>query len=372
MSVIINGTDGVQFNDSSLQGAAASPYVLKNRIINGDMKIDQRNAGASVSVSNGTVTFITDRWNVYEDTSGSMTSQQSTTAPTGFNNSLLLTVTSAGTATASQITRIQQRIEGNNIADLAWGSAAAQTITISFWVRSSLTGTYCVNIRNSAVDRSYVATYTISSANTWEQKSVTITGDTSGTWLTTNGVGMYVSWDLGSGSNANTTAGSWVASDKQNTSTQANWIGTSSATFYITGVQLEIGSTATPFERRMYGQELILCQRYYEKSYNINSAPATAQNEGQRVSAGNTGTTTTGEITVSCEFNTRKRTAPTMVMYDAVGNSGKCTRTNIGVANYDNSAIDVVLISETNAYVYSNTGSAACFIRYHFTANAEL
>ena len=263
MSVIINGTDGVQFNDSSLQGAAASPYVLKNRIINGDMKIDQRNAGASVSVSNGTVTFITDRWNVYEDTSGSMTSQQSTTAPTGFNNSLLLTVTSAGTATASQITRIQQRIEGNNIADLAWGSAAAQTITISFWVRSSLTGTYCVNIRNSAVDRSYVATYTISSANTWEQKSVTITGDTSGTWLTTNGVGMYVSWDLGSGSNANTTAGSWVASDKQNTSTQANWIGTSSATFYITGVQLEIGSTATPFERRMYGQELILCQRYY-------------------------------------------------------------------------------------------------------------
>jgi hypothetical protein len=267
MSLIVDGTTGVTFNDSSLQGAAASPYVLKNRIINGAMEIDQRNAGASVSVGNGSVTFITDRWNVYEDTSGSMTSQQSSTAPAGFINSLLLTVTSAGTATVSQICRLQQRVEGLNVSDLAWGSASAKTITISFWVRSSLTGTYCVNIRNSAVDRSYVATYTISAANTWEQKSVTIAGDTSGTWLTTNGVGMYVSWDLGTGSNANTTAGSWVAGDKQNTSAQANWIGTASATFYITGVQLEIGTSATPFERRLYNQELAACQRYYQRSY---------------------------------------------------------------------------------------------------------
>jgi hypothetical protein len=279
MSLIVDGTTGVTFNDSSLQGAAASPYVLKNRIINGAMEIDQRNAGASVSVGNGSVTFITDRWNVYEDTSGSMTSQQSSTAPAGFINSLLLTVTSAGTATASQLCRLQQRVEGLNVSDLAWGSASAKTITISFWVRSSLTGTYCVNIRNSAVDRSYVATYTISAANTWEQKSVTIAGDTSGTWLTTNGVGMYVSWDLGTGSNANTTAGSWIAGNKENTSAQANWIGTSGATFYITGVQLEIGSSATPFERRLYNQELANCQRYYQQ-FNQISGGATSQVSG--------------------------------------------------------------------------------------------
>jgi hypothetical protein len=276
---LTTASSGIQFSDGSTQTTAAvSPYVLKNRIINGDMVIDQRNAGASVSVSNETVTYITDRWNVYEGTSGSMTSQQSSTAPAGFVNSLLLTVTSAGTATASQLCRIQQRIEGLNVSDLSWGSASAQTITISFWVRSSLTGTYCVNIRNNAVDRSYVATYTISAANTWEQKSVTIAGDTSGTWLTTNGVGMFISWDLGSGSSANTTAGSWVAGNKENTSAQANWIGTASATFYITGVQLERGSTATSFEWLPFGTELALCQRYYEKSFDYGTAPANGPN----------------------------------------------------------------------------------------------
>jgi len=271
MAVTINGTTGlavgtgsVTFPDSSTQNTAATGFGFKNRIINGAMMIDQRNAGASVTVSNGTVTYITDRWNVYEDTSGAISSQQSSTAPEGFTNSLLISVTSAGSATSGQICRLQQRVEGFNVADFGFGTAAAKTFTVFFWVRSSLTGTYCVNFRNNAADRSYVATYTISAANTWEQKSVTVAGDTSGTWLTTNGVGMFVSFDLGSGSNANTTAGAWTAADKQNTSAQANWIGTASSTFYITGVQLEKGSTATSFDYRPYGTELALCQRYYE------------------------------------------------------------------------------------------------------------
>ena len=146
---------------------------------------------------------------------------------------------------------------------MAWGTANARTVTLSFWVRSSLTRTYCVNVRNYATDRSYVATYTINSSNTFEYKTITIAGDTTGTWLTNNGVGMFISWDLGSGSNANTTAGSWVAANKENTSAQANWIGTSGATFYITGVQLERNTTATPFEWIPYTTELQLCQRYY-------------------------------------------------------------------------------------------------------------
>jgi len=256
------GGDKITFSDGSTVGSGWSGF--KNRIINGDMQIDQRNAGASVSVSNGVVTYITDRWNVYEDTSGSITAQQSTTTPAGFTNAFLTTVTSAGTATGGQLARIQQRIEGFNIADLAWGTASAQPITVSFWVRSSLTGTYCVSIRNSAVNRSYVATYTISSANTYEYKTVTIPGDTSGTWLTNNGVGLYIDWDLGSGSNYNTTAGSWVSADRIRTSDQANWIGTNGATFFITGVQLERGSTATSFDYLPYGTELALCQRYFQ------------------------------------------------------------------------------------------------------------
>lgn len=266
MPITLNGDTGI--TTPTYNGADTSEYLvpvtaMKNRIINGACMIDQRNAGASVTVSNGTITYITDRWNIYEDTSGSISAQQSTTAPDGFKNSFLTTVTSAGTATSGQLCRLQQRIEGFNVADLGFGTTNAQSITISFWARSSLTGTYCVNVRNSAVDRSYVATYTISSANTFEYKTITIAGDTSGTWLTNNGSGLIISWDLGSGSSANTTAGSWVAGNKENTSAQANWIGTSGATFYITGVQLEKGSTATSFDYRPYGTELQLCQRYY-------------------------------------------------------------------------------------------------------------
>lgn len=374
MSMILDGSNGVTFNDSSLQGAAASPYGLKNKLINGDMRIDQRNAGASVTNA-AAETYTLDRWAIYGSQASKFTIQQnagSVTPPSGFTKYVGVTSSSAYSVLSTDQFLLYQAIEGLNCTDLDFGASTAKTLTLSFWVRSSLTGTFSIGVTNYAANRSYVSNYTISAANTWEQKTITITGDTSGSWLTTNSGWGYVNFNLGCGSNFQATNNTWSAGNYKATSTSQSVVGTSGATFYVTGVQLEIGSTATPFERRMYGQELLLCQRYYEKSYNINAAPATAQNEGQRVSAGNTGTTTTGEITVSCEFNTRKRTAPTMVMYDAVGNSGKCTRTNIGVGNYDNSAIDVVLISETNAYVYSNTGSAACFIRYHFTASAEL
>jgi hypothetical protein len=263
MSLIVDGTTGVTFNDSSLQGAAASPYVLKNRIINGDMRIDQRNAGASVASPSDTYTL--DRFYSRQVGGGVASIQQSSTAPNGFNNSLLFTVT---TADSSIVTTdryyIRQSIEGYNVADLGWGTASAQTITLSFWVRSSVTGTFGGSLQNDAVDRTYAFTYTVSSANTWEQKSITIAGDTSGTWLKTNGVGLIVQWSLGMGPTYLTTAGSWTAGNYLSATGSTNLIATNGATFYITGVQLEIGTSATPFERRLYGQELINCQRYYE------------------------------------------------------------------------------------------------------------
>ena len=184
MPVSIIGNSGIQFPDSSLQAAAASPYVLKNRLINGDMRVDQRNAGAAVTINSAAYTFVVDRWSGYGSAAdGVFTLQRSTTAPTGFTNSFLATVTTADASIgANQLYIIEQFIEGFNVADLDFGTANAKTITISFWVRSSVTGTFSGSIADTNYTRSYPFTYTISSANTFEYKTVTIAGDTTGTW----------------------------------------------------------------------------------------------------------------------------------------------------------------------------------------------
>lgn len=265
MSMIIDGSLGTTFNDGSLQPSAASPFGLKNRIINGDMVINQRNLGTVNPVSGDSLKYTIDRFWVYNSTASSKFSvQQSSTAPAGFINSALITVTNAYTPTGGEEFEIGQNIEGVNISDLAWGTADAKTVTLSFWVRSSLTGTFGGSLVNSAYNRSYPFSYTISSANTWEQKSITIAGDTSGTWLTTNGVGIRLVLSLGVGSTKTTTAGAWTAGEYYNTTGSVNLVATSGATWYITGVQLERNTTATPFEWLPYSTELALCQRYYE------------------------------------------------------------------------------------------------------------
>jgi len=263
MTMVISGTDGVTFPDSTNQYSGGA-FSFKNRIINGDMRIDQRNAGASVTLTSGGV-YTVDRFIGFEDTDGAMTAQQDTSAPTSFVNSLKFTTTTADASlSASQFSIVQHRIEGTNVSDLAWGTANAKTITLSFWVRSSLTGTFGGALLNSAQNRSYPFTYSISVADTWEQKTITVAGDTSGTWLTTTGIGLNVCFGLGVGSTLSGTAGSWAGAAYYSATGATSVIGTVNATFYITGVQLEVGSVATPFERRPYGTELALCQRYYE------------------------------------------------------------------------------------------------------------
>ncbi len=263
MSLIVDGTSGVTFNDSSLQGAAASPYVLKNRIINGDMRIDQRNAGASVTpTSDGT--YVLDRWEcALSQASKYSVQQQTSVVPTGYTYATKITSLSSYSLSASDYFIYTQKIEGFNIADLAWGTANAKTVTLSFQVYSSLTGTFGGAIHNSAANRSYPFSYTISSANTWTTISITIPGDTSGTWLTTNGIGMWVRFGLGVGSTYSATAGSWSSNLYVSATGATSVVGTNGATWYITGVQLEIGTSATPFERRLYNQELANCQRYF-------------------------------------------------------------------------------------------------------------
>jgi hypothetical protein len=245
---------------------SASTFGFKNRIINGDMRIDQRNVGASVTITNtGANTYTLDRWFAYGSAASKFSVQQdagAVTPPTGFTDYLGVTSLAATSVGSTDQYVIGQFIEGFNSADLAWGTANAATVTMSFWVRSSLTGTFGGVLRNSGFNRSYPFAYTINAANTWEQKSITITGDTTGTWLTTNGVGIGIYFGLGVGSSLSGTAGSWSGSNFTSVTGATSVVGTSGATFYITGVQLEKGSTATSFDYRPYGTELDLCLRY--------------------------------------------------------------------------------------------------------------
>ena len=237
---------------------------MKNRIINGNMVIDQRNAGASITPTNGQYTI--DRWQFQVSQASKLTAQRSTVAPAGFNNSLLVTSSSAYSVLTGDYFILNQYIEGFNFADMGWGAVGAATVTLSFWVRSSLTGTFGGALFNGAFNRSYPFSYTISAANTWEQKSITIAGDTAGTWVgATNGVGVGVTFGLGVGATYNGTAGAWTGSGLFSTTGATSVVGTNGATFYITGVQLEKGSTATSFDVRPYGTELALCQRYFQR-----------------------------------------------------------------------------------------------------------
>ena len=248
---------------------------FKNRIINGAMVIDQRNAGASVTPANNGYSL--DRWKYYSTQASKVSIQQnagSVTPPSGFKNYLGVTSLSAYSVLSTDYFAITQGIEGFNIADFGYGASGASTVTLSFWVRSSLTGTFGGSITNDAANYAYPFTYTISAANTWEQKSITITGATSGTWLSTNGAGIQLIFGLGAGSTYSGTAGSWAGANYVSATGATSVVGTNGATWYVTGVQLEKGSTATSFDYRPYGTELALCQRYYEKSFAIDTAPA--------------------------------------------------------------------------------------------------
>ena len=255
------GTINADLMTTSDGVSSSGLYGFKNRIINGAMVIDQRNAGSAVTTDSA---YPVDRFQAFEDTDGAYSAQRDTTVPTGFVNSLKWTTTTADSSlSATQYCGIYQGIEGYNVADLGFGTANASPITLSFWVRSSLTGTFGGSFRNSANNRSYPFTYTISSANTFEYKTVTVAGDTSGTWLTDNGAGLKVFFGLGVGSTYSGTAGAWASTNYLTATGAVSVIGTLNATFYITGVQLEKGSTATSFDYRPYTTELALCQRYY-------------------------------------------------------------------------------------------------------------
>jgi len=248
---------------ADLGSPAASGLSNRNLIINGAMTVAQR--GTSFTSISG-VTYSVDRFFVQDVNSaaGEATVSQSTTAPDDFINSLKIDVTTADTSlVAADQYKIEHRIEGQNISHLNWGTSAAKTVTMSFWIRSNKTGNTQVALLNSANDRAYVATFTINTTDTWEKKELTVAGETSGTWLTTNGVGLRLRWGSFGSTYQTSSIDQWVSSEKMSRDdSPINFFDNTANELYITGVQLEVGDTATPFEHRSFGDELLRCQRY--------------------------------------------------------------------------------------------------------------
>jgi hypothetical protein len=356
MPVIINGTTGI--TTPTYNGSIASEYLVpvtgfKNRLINGDMTIDQRNNGASVTANDNI--YPVDRFRIVATQTSKGTAQRnagSVTPPAGFTNYLGFTSTSAYSVTASDQFAITQTIEGVNVADLGWGTANAQTVTLSFWVRSSLTGAFGGALRNTAATRSYPFSYTINSANTWEQKSVTIAGDTTGTWATDTSIGIWVMWGLGVGSTASGTAGAWASSNFVAPTGATSVVGTNGATFYITGVQLEKGSNATSFDYLPFGTELQLCQRYYQF---LGGAVQSLYADGYSVGT---------NLTLPCNNLQTMRASPT------AATAGTWTTLNVASQTYATGTTSTTVI-------FSAVGSGVRLVGYNnassgFTLSAEL
>ena len=362
--------------DNGLLSANSQYTGFKNRIINGAMVIDQRNAGASVTPTDGQ--YLVDRFKISASQASKLTAQQNSgavTPPAGFIKYQGIVSSSAYSIVAGDIFAFQQSIEGLNIADLAWGTASASTVTLSFWVRSSLTGTFGGSIANDGVTRSYPYTYTISTANTWEQKSVTIAGDTTGTWVTDNGTGIRLYFGLGVGSTYSGTAGSWAAAGYRSATSATSVVGTNGATFYITGVQLEKGSTATSFDYRPYGTELNNCFRYFFTS--LNKQGGSSASPSYQGWVGFTDSIYT-HICTGFTFPIAMRAFPSITIFSGSGNGyadgfgrGQFGGGFAGVESGEimNYCANVV---SARAGGGSNNFSAGAIIRGGYTANAEL
>ena len=356
-------------NTTTINGTTPTAYntMGKNRIINGAMEIDQRNAGASVTPTSDVYTL--DRWQAVRS-QNNLSVQQVTDAPAGFNNSLKVTANSGATIGSADYWYVRHPIEGYNVADCNFGTADAATFTLSFWVKGSVTGSYSVGFHSTqgAGETAYLATYTINSANTWEYKTITVDGQTSGPWNKTNSQGLVLFFNLGVGSAfGTTTTDSWITGWYPGLTTGVQFAANASATIQFTGVQLEVGSVATEFERRPFGYELGLCQRYFTKSDNYDTVPGTGSREELAIYAGLIANAhTQGNV----NFPVEMRAQPTLVFYHP--SSGASNQ--IGYYG-DAGTVYYVNISRKNTKgiteVIATTSVSEC-ARFHFTASAEL
>jgi hypothetical protein len=360
MTLSISG-DSITFPDLSTQLTAPSGFGFKNRIINGDMRIDQRNAGASGTASSYTI----DRWSYYGSQASKATWQQnagSIAPPVGFSKYLGATSSSAYSVTATDQFLFNHRVEGFNFSDMNWGTAAAADVTLSFRVYSSLTGTFGGAFQNATANRCYPFLYSIPTANTWTTITVVVAGDTTGTWVGgTNGVGFVVSFSLGTGATYSAAAGSWTGSSFITSATGAtSVVGTSGATFFLTGVQLEKGSTATSFDYRDYGRELIMCQRYYQstdKSGNVGFF-------------GMPYTNGLGQAYGSAIFSGLMRSAPTVILFDS-GSGNQVSQPGVA-GNISATAGGITTLGFATVNRASGSFAAGGVVIAGYTASAEI
>lgn len=389
-SPVLTGNVAVSGANSyiNINGVSISPYIgmMKNRIINGDFRIDQRFAGAANNNIVGSQ-YAVDRWFSYGNQAGKLRFQQNNTngpgqavtqAATGFPYYFGANTFSSNTVTASDAWLVGQGIEGYNTADLAWGTANASPVTISFWVYSSIPGTHGARLGNNAADRSYPFTYTINAANTWQFQTITIPGDITGTWLSNTSVGIYLFYDLGTGSSLDGTNNTWQSGNKYPVNI-VQPVTAANGSFYITGVQLEKGLQATAFDFRHYTTELSLCQRYYCKSYDIATAPGTAT-QSNMVGGAFQGASGLGGAYGIVQFPLVMRAAPTVTLWDGAGTTNVLSYTygaagsgqsisNGGAVWGTGGALNV----GTASFMFRPTGAQASSLAYtHYAASAEV
>jgi hypothetical protein len=359
----------VQAYSPQLQSYATNGVAMRNRIINGAMTLSQRNGTSAVTID-GAFSYTLDRFACQDNTDGSYTVAQSSVAPAGFTNSLLVTITGTDSSlTTTQFGRIVQRIESFNTADLGWGTANAKTVTLSFWVRSSVTGTFSGTLVNNDGNRIYAFTYTINAADTFEYKTITIAGDTTGTWTTNNTTGIELNLSIGAGPDRTVAAGSWGTSLAYAATGQTNLFATSGATFYITGVQLEVGTQATSFEYRQYGTELNLCQRYYQKSYPLATLPGASV--GDSAIQNSWGTAGSGICGNAVVLPVSMRASPTLTVYDVVGNSARVSIYDTGAAETNDIPLNTSN-ADSQRLMVRIFGYSASGMSFMYTVSAEL
>ena len=344
----------------------------RNIVINGAMQISQR--GTSFSVSDNIYTL--DRFLTEFSGLGAFTLTQSTDAPDGFGNSLKLDCTTADASPASgDVFQLFHRIEGQNLQQLKKGTSSAEKVTLSFFVKSNKTGNMQVNLRD-ANSRIIGATYAISSANTWERKTITFDGDTSGSIANDNTAELTIEFPVGSGSNYTSGAvpTSWETSSDadRNAGSNINIADSTANEWYLTGVQLEVGSQATPFEHRSFGEEHDLCKRFYQKSFEYATAVGTATQLAGWSTGGPNGATSTGYVEGTINFEKIMRTTPSITIYDHSGNSGKCARLAAGTARYQNETVASQNLCSRGVEIVSASGTAAGIVQCHYEVDAEL